>query len=100
MLASCLVFSPIIAFRRSCLYPFLIEAMNNVIGHDLRMVLLLNWAKKEGMSFRHTLLYRRALRGLDYALGHHGIGYLDEASHVGTLHVIDVAVGACAILHA
>ena len=34
------------------------------------------------------------------ALGHHGVGHLHEAGHVGTLHVVDVAVGLRTILHA
>ena len=36
----------------------------------------------------------------DHTLSHHGIGNLDEAGHVGTLHVVDVSVGTCTILHA
>ena len=39
-------------------------------------------------------------RGLEYALGHHGLGHLHEAGHIGTLHVVDVAVGLRAVLHA
>lgn len=34
------------------------------------------------------------------ALSHHCLCNLDEACHVGTLHIVDVAVGLCAVLHA
>ena len=34
------------------------------------------------------------------ALCHHGLGNLEESSHVGTLYVVDVAIGLCAVLHA
>ena len=37
---------------------------------------------------------------LNHALGHHGLGNLHEACHVGTLHVVHVAVGLSAVLHA
>ena len=37
---------------------------------------------------------------LDDALSHHGLGNLHEAGHVGTLHVVDVAILLSTILHA
>ena len=45
-------------------------------------------------------LFAYCLPKSDHTLSHHGIGNFDEAGHVGALHVVDVAVGACAILHA
>ena len=45
-------------------------------------------------------MYSAYVLGLDYTLSHHGVGYFDEACHVGALHVVDVAIGAGAILHA
>gem|GEM_PF-6053006 len=35
----------------------------------------------------------------DNALSHHGLGNLHEAGHVGTLHVVDIAVGLGTVLH-
>ena len=34
------------------------------------------------------------------ALRHHSLSHLQEASHVSTLHIVDVAIGLSAILHA
>ena len=40
------------------------------------------------------------LSDLYNALSHHGLGHLHEACNVGTLHVVDLSVGLCAVLHA
>lgn len=37
--------------------------------------------------------------GLDDALSDHGVGYLHEAGDVGSLHVVDKAVGLGAVLY-
>ena len=37
---------------------------------------------------------------LNHALCHHGLCHLHEACHVGTLHVVYIAVGLSAVLHA
>ena len=34
------------------------------------------------------------------ALRHHGFGHFHEAGHVGTAHVVHIAVGICAVFHA
>lgn len=34
------------------------------------------------------------------ALGHHGLGDLDESGYVGTLYIVDVAIWLSTILHA
>ena len=36
---------------------------------------------------------------LYHTLLHHGLSNLHEAGHIGTLHVVDVAVGLSTILH-
>ena len=36
---------------------------------------------------------------LEYALCHHGLGHLQEAGYIGTLHIVDVAIGLRAIFH-
>ena len=36
----------------------------------------------------------------NHTLSHHSIGNLDEASHVGTFHIVDVTVGTCTVLDA
>ena len=36
---------------------------------------------------------------LNDALCHHGIGHLHESGNIGTLHVVNVAIGTSAILH-
>ena len=41
-----------------------------------------------------------SLPSLHDALSHHGLGNLEEAGYVGTLDIVDVAVGLGAILHA
>ena len=33
-------------------------------------------------------------------LRHHGLGYLHEACHIGSLHIVDIAVGLGAVLYA
>ena len=37
---------------------------------------------------------------LSNALCHHGASYLHEAGNIGSLHIVDVTVGLCAIFHA
>ena len=37
---------------------------------------------------------------LNHALCHHGLCHFHEACHVGTLHVVYIAVGLSAVLHA
>ena len=44
------------------------------------------------MCIRNVLSY--------YALSHHGVGNLHEASDVRALHIVDVAVLLLAVLHA
>ena len=45
-------------------------------------------------------IIRDDLDGLYYALRHHGLSHFHEASHVGTLDIIDVTVSLSAILDA
>ena len=52
-------------------------------------------------GLNHIILFELIMSGLSYdALSHHGLGNLHEACHVGTLHVVDIAVRLGAVLHA
>ena len=64
----------------------------------LRRALLHDALCHHGEKVLDFALLRRAL--LHDALSHHGFGDLHEASHIGALYVVYIAVGLCAVLHA
>ena len=49
---------------------------------------------------RQALVFVLFYKCLYNALSHHSLGNLHEAGHVGTLHVVDVAVLLSTVLHA
>ena len=56
--------------------------------------------KTPGRCARREFLSDMMRKGSDDALAHHCVCYLEEASDVGTLHVVDVTVSLCTVLYA
>ncbi len=54
---------------------------------------------KENGYEEYLWILRAIPGGLEHTLGHHGAGHLHEACHVGTLHIVDIAVSLSAVLH-